>query len=169
MSKSKEKSLRRKQGRGWSALDTLMVLAVVLAIGGVLLRAFMPTKEPQADAVQGPYYVYFTVAEINATVLEQIGGEEALYLYDTQEKIGYVAVEDEENRKPALWQTDVLSEKSGQMVSAKGCMVCINGAWQNGSLIPDGTEKHIAPGSVLTLCTERAKLVIEVTQIQVGS
>ncbi len=152
------------QGRRWSAADTLIVLAVLLAVAGVLIRAFVHVDDTETPA-QGPFEVYFTVSEIRDTVLADIQGFDALYDLETGTYMGSIGKY--EDGTPALSQSGVLPTGGGELVTAQGCMVCPSGIWTDGALLPTGSDRYLAPGSVVTLRTERAVMTVEITEIVV--
>ena len=160
-----QKSVIREKKRKWGAADTLIVLALVLAIAGVILRGFMEQRETDESAQSGPFDVYFTVAEIQSSVLDEISGLDMLYLHETGELMGYIGVY--ADGSVAIKPTGVLPITGGDWVSAQGCMVCLEGSMTDGSLLPYDTDRYISPGSVLTLRTERAVLTVEITEIVV--
>lgn len=151
--------------RRWSAVDTLIVLAVVLAVAGVFVRAFVDNRKESSQIQDGPFDVYFTVSEIHTSVLSDIHAFDTLYIYETNESVGYIGKY--VDGSIALSQTGVLPVAGGEMVSAQGCMVCPKGTVSEGGLLPEGASKYLAPGSVLTLRTERVVLTVEITKIVV--
>lgn len=149
--------------RRWAAVDTMVVLALVLAIVGVLVRGFMAQKETPQGEMSGPYDVYFVVEEIHSSVLSEISGFDVLYDRETGKMVGYLGVY--ANGSPAISATGVLPIKGGDWVSAQGCFVCLEGVMEDGNLLPYETETYLSPGSVLTVRTERAVMTIKITQI----
>ncbi len=153
----------KEKKRRWSAVDTLVVLALVLAVAGVIIRAVMDDREAAAQTYDGPFDVYFTVPEIHESVLSEIHGFDMLYLCETGEKVGYIGKYDDGS--VALTQTGVLPVAGGEMVSAQGCLVCLEGTLSEGGLLPAEANRYLAPGSILTLRTERAVITVEITEI----
>lgn len=158
-----EASAVKEKKRRWSAVDTLVVLALVLAVAGVIVRAVMNDREEAAQTYDGPFDVYFTVPEIHESVLSEIHGFDMLYLTETGEKMGYIGKYDDGS--VALTATGVLPVAGGETVSAQGCFVCLEGTLSDGGLLPAGATRYLAPGSVLTLRTERAVVTLEITEI----
>ena len=158
-----QKPVVRERKRRWGAVDTLIVLALVLAVAGVIVRGFMEQRETPDVTQNGPFDVYFTVAEIHSSVLSEISGFDMLYDYETGNLMGYIGVY--ADGSAAINSTGVLAIAGGDWVSAQGCMVCLEGSMTDGSLLPYDADKYISPGSVLTLRTERAVLTVTVTDI----
>ena len=151
------------QLRRWSAADTLILLALLLVVAGVLVRAFVNVDNSEESASSGPYDVYFTVEEIRTTVLSDIHGFDALYDLETGVYMGSIGVY--EDGSAAITQSGILPAEGGELVTAQGCMVCLEGTLNDGALLPTGATRYLAPGSVVTLRTERAVLTVEITEI----
>ena len=149
--------------RRWSAADTLIVLALILAIAGILVRAFVSNREEASLADGGPFEVHFTVAEIHTSVLADIHASDTLYFYDTDEAVGYIGFY--QDGSIALSQTGILPSEGGELVTAQGCLVCPEGTLSEGGLLPVGATRYLAPGSVVTLRTDRGVLTVEITKI----
>ena len=161
---SKKKSQNPKR---WTAVDTVLLLMLLLAVGGILLRGFLPEsslgENGGEDMMSGPYYVDFAVAEIHPLVLGEINAFDPLYLYETGDLVGYVGVYDDGSM--ALHTVNPLAN-GGSTVSAEGCMVCLEGMYRDGSLLVKGMDTYLSPGSILTLRTDRAVLTVEITAIR---
>ncbi len=153
-----------KKNKSWTAVDTVIVLMILLALGGVILRSFVDWEKTGETPVSGPYYIDFVVSEIHPQVLEEIQSFDALYLYETGELVGYVGVYDDGSM--ALRPGSNPAAMNSTAVSAVGCMVTLEGVWENGSLLIKGLDHYISPGSVLNLRTDRAVLTVEITAIR---
>lgn len=163
--KASEKAIRGHQtGARWTVIDTVIVLMVLLAIAGVVLRGVMDSGKDEAVADTGTYYVSFTVPEIHASVLEEIKAFEALYSYETGDLVGYVGVYDDGNI--SLRAVSPLTNGNGALVTAEGSMVCLEGTMKDGSLLVRGMDTYLTPGMSLTLCTERAVILVEISEIR---
>lgn len=153
-----------KTGSGWTVIDSLIVLMVLVALAGVIVRGVIDHNRETDSPVDGPYYVDFVVAEIHPTVLSEIQAFDSLYLYETGELVGYVGMYDDGTI--ALHQVGLSAANGGGTVSAEGCMVCLEGVYRNGSLLVTGMDRYISPGAVLVLRTDRAVLTVEITAIR---
>ncbi len=155
---------QKRKTKRWTAVDTIIVLLLVLAVGGVVLRGVVDWNKQAETPVTGPFYVEFSVAEIHPTVLGEIAAFDPLYLYESGELVGYVGVYDDGTM--ALHTVGQLSSLNGGIVSAEGCMVCLEGVYENGSLLVTGMDQYLSPGTKLTLRTDRAVLTVEITGIR---
>lgn len=160
----KDTAAKGSGGKRWTAVDTLIVLMVVLAVAGAVVRGVLDVGKTSDAASTEILFVDFTIAEIHPTVLAEIEAFDALYLRETGELLGYVGVYDDGTL--ALHVVNPLSAVNGSAVTAEGTFVCLDGTYQNGSLLITGMTDYLSPGSVLTLCTERAVLTVEITGIR---
>ena len=164
-----EKSTERssgKNGKGlrWTAVDTTLLLLILLAIAGVVVRGVMDHRQKEKIPAEGPFYVDFKVEEIHSSVLDEIKSSDALYLYGTGELVGYVGFYDDGTR--ALHALPIVEADNDTSVAAEGCMVCLEGIYRNGSLLVTGMDRYLSPGSVLTLRTDRAVMTVEILNIR---
>ncbi len=157
----------KKPGR-WTAVDTVILLMLLLGVGGILLRGFLPDITEGAnrgeDVTSGPYFVEFAVSEIHPLVLGEINAFDPLYLYETGEPVGYIGVYD--NGSMALHTVASSANNGSGNVSAEGCMVCLEGIYRNGSLLIKGMDTYLSTGSTLLLRTDRAVMSVEITSIR---
>ena len=172
-----------RQGR-WSAVDAVIIILAVLCVASVIYRVvYAYNQRDKGTAVtQTLYDVTFEIEEVHRDVLACVSSFDALYLYDTGERIGYVGVyqDSEGNTRIALTVSgDDSRSRSGSesgenngssvspsdWVAANGCMVCVGGAMKDGCLPVDGSDLYLAPGSELTVCTERALFTLRITGI----
>ena len=159
---------KEKKAKRWTVVDTVIVLMLLLGLGGILLRGFLPEVNVGSgkgdDLTSGPYYVDFAISEIHPTVLGEISAFDPLYLYETGELVGYIGVYDDGSI--ALHTVDMLKNPQNGTVSAEGCMVCLEGIYSDGSLLGKGMGTYLSPGSTLQLRTDRAVLSVEITLIR---
>jgi hypothetical protein len=175
-----------RKGR-WSVVDAVILLLVVLCVVSAAVRvayAYIQRDKNSANT-QNLYDVTFEIEEVHRDVLASVSPFDALYLYDTGERIGYVGVyqDSEGNTRIALTvvgDSDRDSDSgrysysnsngengtySSDWVAATGCMVCVGGVIQDGCLPIDGSDLYLAPGSELTVCTERAMFTVRILTI----
>ncbi len=166
LDKGKDSSVKAPRSRRWTAVDTLIVLMVVLAVAGVVVRGVLDNGKTPAATASETVYVDFIISEIHPSVLSEIKAFDALYLRETGELVGYVGVYDDGTT--ALHPVNAPVAANGSFVAAEGCFVCLDGTYENGSLLVKGMTDYLSPGSVLTLCTERAVVTLEITGIRRG-
>lgn len=155
---------KKRKSKRWTAVDTVIVLLLILAVGGVVLRGVVDWERQAETPVSGPFYVEFSVAEIHPTVLGEIAAFDPLYLYESGDLVGYVGVYDDGTM--ALHSVGQISSINGSVISAEGCMVCLEGVYENGSLLVTGMDQYLSPGTKLALRTDRAVLTVEITAIR---
>ncbi len=153
----------RQTSARWTVIDTVIVLMVLLAIAGAVLRSVMDSDKDKVVADTGTYYVDFTIPEIHPSVLAEIQAFDALYTYETNTHVGYVGAYDDGT---IALRTVTPLNSNGSFVAAEGCMVCLEGTMKDGSLLIRGMDTYLTPGMSLTLCTERVMIVIEISDIQ---
>ena len=157
-------ALTKKKTKRWTAVDTVIVFMILLALGGVVLRGVVDWRQGAETPTSGPYYVDFSVAEIDASVLAEIRPFDPLYVYETGELVGYVGVYDDGTMALRLLSPSAATANGG--VAAEGCMVCLEGVYQNGSLLVTGMDTYLTSGSRLTLRTDRAVISVEIRAIR---
>lgn len=155
----------KKSGGRWTAIDTVILLLVLVAIAGVIVRSFVLPGEKDDQAVaEGAYYVEFTVHEIHAEVLEEFRISDRFYLYETNELVGYLGYYADGTR--ALQAMAPVMEGDDRLVTAEGCLYCPDARMENGCLLLKDTDTYLAPGAVLKLRTDRATMTIEIKKIR---
>ena len=154
-----------KKGLRWTAIDTFILLIVLLAIAGAVVRSFVNFDEKsESEVVGGPYYVEFTVREIHTDVLAEFEISDRFYLYETGEFIGYLGYY--ANGERALKATSFVEGGNGALVAAEGCLYCSEGTLKNGGLLLKDVNSYLVPGAVLRLRTDRAVMTVEITKIR---
>ena len=154
----------------WSAVDTVILLMVVIALGAQLWQAILVNRETEAEKTPTVYEVTFTVPSVRREVLEEIQAFDGLYLYEDGTRIGSVGqLEDEEGRQ-YIALTPVEPGPDGitgsVYVSAEGCMMCTEGELRDGGLLIPECGLLINPGSELTVRTDKVLLNIRVESIR---
>ena len=162
--KATEKGQRsRRTGARWTVLDTVIVLMVLLVVAGAVVRSLTRGDDKASAEDHGTYYVDFIIPEIHASVLEEIEAFDALYCYETGTLVGYVGAYDDGSI--ALRTISLAVGGNGSTVSAEGSMVCLDSTLKNGSLLVPEMDTYLTPGTRLTLCTEKAVIVVEISSI----
>jgi hypothetical protein len=165
---TKPSSFRKR----WSAVDTLIVLLVLLAVAGVVVRVVYAAHEENEAAGNTVYEVYFEVAETHQDTLAELRGFEALYLYDNGMKLGHMGVYEDEatgEYRPALTVTPAEGATGAHRVTAKGCMICTAGSMTDGGLLVEGSGRYLTPGSVLQVRTDRVYMTVRIIEIRAHS
>ena len=158
--------------RGWSVIDTLIVLLILATIAGVVYRVVDAAEQSAAQENRLMYAVYFSVEEIHKDVIAEVRGFDAVYDPEDGVKLGYIAAyadAEEEGYKPALVIVPAVNATGRDRVTASGCFICTEGTMMNGGLLVDGDDRYLTPGSELEIRTDRAILTIRITEIRVHS
>ena len=155
--------------RGWSAIDTVILLLILAAIAGVVYRVADAARQSIANEERPLYAVYFSVEETHKDVLAEIRGFDAIYAPEDGVRLGYIAAyEDTEegDYTPALAIVPAVDATGRDRVTASGCFICTEGTMKNGGLLVDGNDRYLTPGSELCIRTDRAVLTIRITEIR---
>ena len=153
----------------WSAVDTLIVILVLVALAGIAFRIVHAVREDAPVGEEAMYMVYFTVAETHEDVLDEVRRFDAVYLLENDVYLGNVgAYRDEATGEyhVALTQTPVISDKGTNRATAAGCLFCPDGILRDESLLVGNSGVYLTPGSVLTVRTDRVVLTLTVTEIR---
>lgn len=158
-----------KQKRRWSAVDTVILLLILVAVAGLVYRViYAARQEATADPVM--YRVYFEVLETHEDVLAEVQGFDAVYLYENDVRLGYIGVYRDTatgEYTVALTPTPAPGATGDDRVTASGCMVCTDATPASGGGLRIGESGRILiPGSVLEVRTDRAFLTVRVTSIR---
>ncbi len=164
---STERAPRRGRGR-WSAVDTVILLLVLVAVGGIVGRVIYAARQSAAEQT-AMYAVYFEVAETHEDVIAEVQGFDAVYLYDSDVRLGYIGVYEDTvtgEYRVALTVTPIESIDGRRMATATGCLICTDGTLSEGSLLVEGSEQYLTPGSEVNVRTDRACLTVRITSIR---
>ena len=156
-----------KPKRRWSAVDTLILLLVLLSIAGLVYRVVYAAGKKSAESTL--YSVYFEVTEVHEDVLTEVEGFDTVYLYENSVRLGYIG----KYRDEATGELSVFYDiapapgaSGDDRVTAKGCMFCTTGTLAAGGGLRIGESGRIlVPGSVLEIRTDRVLLTVRVTSI----
>ena len=158
----------RRQGR-WSAMDTVILLLILLAVAGVVYRVIAASRESEKQTATAMYEVYFTVEETHEDVLAEVAGFDAVYLRENDKRIGYIGVYEDTitgEHQVALSIAEAVGATGDNRATATGCLICTEGTMTNGGLLVEGSGRYLTPGSMLEIRTDRALLHIRITQIR---
>ena len=159
----------QKGKRRWSVIDTVILLLVLLAIGGVVLRVVDISRKDRLNRDETMYVISFTVDETHPDVLAEIRGTDAVYLYEEEEFLGYVGMyrsENEGENTPALTIIPPKADAAEGRVGAEGHLVCTTGTVLNGGLLIGNSGRYLIPGSEVMVRTDRVLLTVRVTEIR---
>jgi hypothetical protein len=156
-----------KPKRRWTAVDTLILLLVLLSVAGLVYRVVYAAQKKSSESTL--YSVYFEVTEVHEDVLAEIEGFDAVYLYENGVRLGYIGMhQDTVTGERSVFQS--ISPAPGasgdNRVTAKGCMFCTNATVSAGGGLRIGESGRVlVPGSELEIRTDRARLTIRNTSI----
>ena len=164
-----ESNRMEKHKRHWSAMDTVILLLIVVAVVGLVYRVvYAARRDNSAESVM--YRVYFEVLETHEDVLAEVRGFDAIYLLENDVCLGYVGVYEDTatgEYTVALTQTPASGPTGDDRVTASGCMICTNALPnQGGGLRVGNSGRVLAPGSMLEVRTDRVLMTIRITAIR---
>lgn len=155
-----------KPKKRWTAMDTVVLLLVLVAVAGLVYRVVYAARKDM-EAEPAPYRVYFEVLETHKDVLAEVRGFDAVYLYEDDICLGYVGVYQDlatGEYTPAL---TVSPGEEMNHVTATGILVCNDATIAPGGGLRVGDSgRYLTPGSVLEVRTDRAILTIRITSIR---
>jgi hypothetical protein len=163
-----KKNQSDKQKRRWSAVDTVILLLVLVSVAGLVYRiVYAANKDAAAEPVM--YRVCFEVLETHEDVLAEVKGFDAVYLYENDVRLGYIGVYEDTatgDYTVALTPSPAPGATGDNRVTAVGCMVCTDATPVNGGIRVGDSGRYLVPGSILEVRTDRALLTIRVTSVR---
>lgn len=167
----KQKKEKKATGAGrWSAVDTVIVLLLLIAVAAQLWQAILIRRETDAEKTPTAYDVTFSVSAIRREVLEGIDAFDGLYLCEDGTRIGSVGVYEDEDGSQRIALSVVEPGPDGlagsEYVAAEGCMICTEGEYRDGGLLIPDTGLYLDPGSEWTVRTDRVMLTIRIESIR---
>ncbi len=160
--------LTDKQKKRWSAVDTVILLLIVVAVAGLVYRVIYAARK-DAEADPAMYRVYFEVLETHEDVLAEVRGFDAVYLRENDVCLGYIGVYEDTatgTYTVALTPTPAEGDAGNGRVTAAGCMVCNNATPASGGGLRVGDSgRFLIPGSVMEVRTDRVLMTIRITSI----
>lgn len=163
--------LRRGRRPHWSVVDTVILLLVLTAIGGIVYRVVVTVSREQEEAREPGTVceVYFEVQETHRDVLAELHGFETVYLYENGMRLGAIGATINAVTGDTVAALTINPIEGTEQATATGCMICRGSTVENGVLLVEGTGRYLTMGSVLQIRTDRVLLTIRVTDIQVRS
>lgn len=165
-----EKKNAKGKGR-WSVADTFIVLLVILSVGGFAFRFVFAGWQAEKENKTLLYDVTFVIEDVHPATLSRIDAADTVYMYDqltASEALGYIdTVTDEETGEQHAALSVVPAPEGSPVarVSAVGTLVCTGARFEDGFLMVDGCPQCLAPGTEITVCTERVMFTLKVTGI----
>ena len=161
--------IMNKPKKRWSAMDTVILLLVLVAVAGLVYRVvYAARKDAEADPAM--YRVYFEVLETHENVLAEVDGFDAVYLYENDTRLGYIGVYQDTapgEYTAALTTTPAVGATGSHRVTATGILICNNATVSaGGGLMVGDSGRYITPGSVLEVRTDRALMTIRITSVR---
>lgn len=168
--KQNHSTARTERKWHWSVIDTVILLLVLLAIGGVVYRVIAAVRREDSSTPNKLYDVYFAVDSIHENVLAEIECFDAVYLYENDIKLGYIGAyrnRETGETRPALDVSAGANPAGANMVAIQqGYMVCSAGTMTNGSLMIGEAGCYLSRGSVLEIRTDRVLMTIRILDIR---
>lgn len=178
--------------RRWSAVDTAILLLTVLAVAGLVYRIVVEYNDAKAaeKAEKTAYRVYFTVDEMQSSVLDEMNGGDVLYIREDGTVLGYIAVrtaattngagsavdgaaeavdtdnDETLNLDKAMTARPIENGTDPNAVTVEGVFVCNEWELVDGSLKSADGERYLTRGSVIDVRTDRAAMTIRITEIK---
>ena len=161
-----ENKMVRRPKKRWTAIDTVVVLLVLVAVAGLVYRViYSARKDMKAEST--PYRVYFEVLETHKDVLAEVKGFDAVYLYEDGIRLGHIGVYQDKTTGEYTPALTVSPGEEMNHVTATGILVCNDATLAPGGGLRVGDSgRYLTPGSVLEVRTDRAILTIRITSIR---
>lgn len=161
--------MMNKQKKRWSAMDTVILLLVLVAVAGLIYRVVYAARK-DAETEPTLYRVYFEVMETHEKVLAEVDGFDAVYLCENGARLGYIGVYQDAatgEYTAALNTTPAEGATGSNRVTATGILVCNNATPASGGGLRIGDSgRYLTPGSVLEVRTDRALMTIRITSVR---
>lgn len=183
-----ERKTESRSKRRWSAMDTVITILLVAAVVSLAGRVVYAYRNRSHTDVTHLYTVEFEVASIQTENLRQIEAFDVVYVYESGAMIGYIGAEEIDGvrsvaihaktpTESAESSEETLPEETGIEVAeglppiftghteAYGSMICAGGELEDGCLYAANAETYIAPGTELTVCTDKVLFTLRVLSI----
>lgn len=172
-SRSAKADKKKNKTRRWSAADTTVVILVVLALAGLVVRLIVSGGKDLSDykGDGATYAVEYTVDEIYEDAVDSIRALDTVTLVETGDSIGYIAPYDD--YAPVISKMYIdgdasIKDSEFLKVSVEGTFFCNNATMKDGCLLVADGGKYIAPGSQVQLATPTAILDVKIVKITVA-
>ena len=161
-----ENKMVSKPKKRWTVIDTVVVLLVLVAVAGLVYRVIYSARK-DAEVETTPYRVYFEVLETHKSVLDEVKGFDAVYLYEDDIRLGYIGVYQDQTTGEYTPALTVSPGEEMDHVTATGILVCNNATLApGGGLRVEDSGRYLTPGSVVEVRTDRAILTVRITSIR---
>ena len=177
MNKVKKDKLEKKNSPHFNVLDALIIIVVILIIVGIYFRYniidFLKDSQNKDD-----YAISYTVKDIRYTTYDYVHVGDTLYFSDSGDIFGKL-LNCEPNNQEAWNKTPAsqhFTTSSGEVVEAfypnedsridvKGRLLCEGYYNEDGGFLLNRST-YLAPGQTITVKTELASFVINITGIE---
>lgn len=183
-----ERKTESRSNRRWSAMDTVITILLIAAVVSLVGRVVYAYRNRSQADVTHLYMVEFEVASIQTENLRQIKAFDTIYVYESGAVVGYIGAEDTDGVRNAAMHAktptesteiaeETLPAETGIEVAegmppiftgdteAYGSMICAGGELEDGCLYVVDAETYIAPGTTLTVCTDKVLFTLRVRSI----
>lgn len=157
----KHKSPRK--GWRWTTVDTIILLMVLFAIGGIVARSLMQHRAAGAQSAPETYFVSMSITEIYEDALVGFKAGDALYLYEDDTLVGFVG--QYENGERAIYDMAAVADKK-DCATAKVIFFTQDATQRDGALLLEEAGIYLVPGAVLTMRTDTAVFEVRILEIR---
>lgn len=167
-----EQTKKKPAGRvRWSPIDVFLILLVILTIGGFVFRFVYANSRARAEDTRTLYDVTFQIESIHRATLSRIEAGDMVWMHDpvsASEALGYMEAETDEETGQQIAALHALNNDGigDDRVTAVGTLVCTDARMADGFLMVDGCPQCLAPGTEITVCTERVTFTLKVMAIR---
>ena len=152
----------------WSAVDTLILLLVILAIAGCVLRVVYAANQ-EIEKPSEQYLIQFTVSDIHKDIVAEIEKRDAVYFYETDQRLGFMAVTQDAATGDLVSTLDIKPVEGTDLVTVTGWLICFDGTMGEGGLYIEGSGRYLTPGITVEVRTDRARFTVCITEIRENS
>ena len=182
--------------RPWSAVDTLILILAAAAIASFVGRVIYAYRHRQSDekTKNGTYSVQFTIENIHTESLGCIYAFDSVYLFDSGNLIGNIAMYESEDGVQQTALVAIASDSSADTAAmdvsetaettdasdgmehtsssahtaAEGRLICSGSELKDGCLLLSDANIYITAGTELKVCTERVVFTLRVSDISLN-
>ena len=182
--------------RPWSAVDTLILILAAAAIASFVGRVIYAYRHRQSDEERknGTYSVQFTIENIHTESLGCIYAFDSVYLFDSGNLIGNIAMYESEDGVQQTALVAIASDSSADTAAmdasetaettdasdgmehtsssahtaAEGRLICSGSELKDGCLLLSDANIYITAGTELKVCTERVVFTLRVLDISLN-
>lgn len=186
MEKDKNVRWTTRENRRWTAVDTGILLLVLVAVIGLFYRVIWSYNQEKASRSEAKTYyrIHFTVEEMQLSVFNEMEGGDMLYIREDGTPLGYIArrvVEGATESDASSEEASVTYDKAmvphhvdeidgdpdtAVAKAVEGVIVCTEWQLSDGSLINGQGDRLLTLGTTLDVRTDRAVMQIRITDIK---